>query len=100
MSKFSRFYIFLHSHQLYQLFGHWKLLVRFYHRVNSNEGGQIDKHILRKEREHRELEALRREAREAGSNQRAVDVCAFRSRSMHWQGLRFVLTQRSDVRRA
>lgn len=81
MSKFSPHCALLPT--LPTLLGHWKPLVRFYHQVNSNEGGQIDKHILRKEREHRELEALRREAREAGSNQRAVDVCAFRSGSMH-----------------
>lgn len=30
------------------LLGHWKPLVRFYHRVNSNEVGQIDNRILRK----------------------------------------------------
>lgn len=84
MSKFSPFFLYHCAllPTLPTLLGHWKPLVRFYHQVNSNEGGQIDKHILRKEREHRELEALRREAREAGSNQRAVDVCAFRSGSM------------------
>lgn len=69
---------------------HGSPVVRFYQWVNSTEVGQINTSILW----------------ETGCSRSLVnvDMCvctsAFRSRSMGWQGLRFVLTQRSDVRRA
>lgn len=76
----SLFFFFFLNHlalspALPTLSGHWKPLVRFYHWVNSNEVGRIDKHILRKEPEHRELEALRRERRERHGAIRELWMC-------------------------